>query len=281
MMKHDFKAPDPSIANDERDAWALAFAEIAMIAGEAILAIEKTMGVAGTKTDGSPVTEADQAAETIILDQLKKYAPWLPVVAEESHSAGHRIAPSHCFALVDPLDGTKEFIRRSGEYTVNIALVCNHRPVAGAIYAPALGEIWWGGMTGFYAKGKDPACLTKAVPIHCRTAPDQIDVLASRSHHSTMLDEFLKNHSVANCTFSGSSLKFCRIAEGKADLYPRFRPTMEWDTAAGHAILCASGGNLTHIDGSDFLYGLPETTWENPPFIAFGDPRLCPVNKNH
>ena len=278
-MQTDFRSLDPAVPDHERDTWALAFARIAFAAGNAILRIEKTMGTATTKTDGSPVTEADEAAEKIILEQLNALAPWLPVAAEESHAAGHRITQSHCFALVDPLDGTKEFLRGNGEYTVNIALIRDHHPVAGAIYAPALGEIWWGGLTAFYAKGSHEDCLAHAIPVHCRTAPEKIDVLASRSHHSSMLDDFLKDYAVGHCSFSGSSLKFCRIAEGKADLYPRFRPTMEWDTAAGHAILLASGGNLTHLNGDAFLYGLADTTWENPPFLAYGDARLRPQTK--
>ena len=278
-MQTDWRPLDPTVPDHERDQWALAFARIAIAAGNAILRVEKTMAKALTKTDGSPVTEADEAAEAIILEQLNHLAPWLPVAAEESHAAGHRITQSPCFALVDPLDGTKEFLRGNGEYSVNIALIRNHQPVAGAIYAPALGEIWWGGLSASCAQGNSEDCLAHAVPIHCRPAPDTIDVLASRSHHSNMLDDFLKDYAVGHCSFSGSSLKFCRIAEGKADLYPRFRPTMEWDTAAGHAILLASGGNLTHLNGDEFLYGLPETTWENPPFIAFGDQHLRPQKK--
>ena len=278
-MQTDFRSLDPAVPDHERDTWALAFARIAFAAGNAILRIEKTMGTATTKTDGSPVTEADEAAEKIILEQLNALAPWLPVAADDSHAAGHRITQSHCFALVDPLDGTKEFLRGNGEYTVNIALIRDHHPVAGAIYAPALGEIWWGGLTAFYAKGSHEDCLAHATHVHCRTAPEKIDVLASRSHHSSMLDDFLKDYAVGHCSFSGSSLKFCRIAEGKADLYPRFRPTMEWDTAAGHAILLASGGNLTHLNGDTFLYGLADTTWENPPFLAYGDARLRPQTK--
>lgn len=270
---------DPSVPDHERDRWALAFAQIAFEAGQAILAVEKTMGSAATKTDGSPVTEADEAAEKIILARLQALSPWLPVAAEESHAAGHRISQSRCFALVDPLDGTKEFIRRNGEYSVNIALIRAHRPVAGAIYAPASGDLWWGGVNAFHIKASVNTDLAQGRPIRCRTAPDSIDVLASRSHHAAVLDDFLKAYRVNQCRYSGSSLKFCAIAEGKADLYPRFRPTMEWDTAAGHAILLASGGDLTHINGQDFLYGLPDTSWENPPFVAFGDPRLRPVTQ--
>ena len=237
------------------------------------------MGNARTKTDGSPVTEADQAAETIILEALQHLAPWLPVAAEESHAAGHRIIQSPCFALVDPLDGTKEFIRRNGEYSVNIALIRNHQPVAGAIYAPATGDLWWGGVTAYHSRATDTLPMRPETVLHCRPAADTLDVVASRSHHSEDLDQFLQNYPIATCTYSGSSLKFCKIAEGKADLYPRLRPTMEWDTAAGHALLRASGGDLTHLDGREFLYGLPETSWVNPPFIAFGDPRLRPIPK--
>lgn len=279
-MQNKLTPFDPTVPDHERDRWALAFAQIAWQAGQAILAVEKTMGSASTKTDGSPVTEADQAAETIILEQLQRLAPWLPVAAEESHASGHRIAQSPCFALVDPLDGTKEFIRRNGEYSVNIALIRNHHPVAGAIYAPASGDLWWGGLSAYHAKATSSGCPEQGMRLQCRLAPEKIEVVASRSHHSSALDDFLKAYQVGQCSYSGSSLKFCTIAEGKADLYPRFLPTMEWDTAAGHALLLASGGNLTHLNGDEFLYGLPDTDWQNPPFIAFGDPRLRPVTKN-
>ena len=280
-MHSPFSKPVSSIPEHARDAWALAFAQIAVRAGQAILAIEKTMAGAATKTDGSPVTEADHAAEAIILTELNTLAAWLPVVAEESHASGHRIAQSPCFALVDPLDGTKEFIRRSGEYSVNIALIDQHRPIAGAIYAPARDELWWGGTHAYYqaqasTQPHSTAAPPSSVRLKCRPAPERIEVVASRSHHSDRLDTFLKDYAVAACRYSGSSLKFCAIAAGQADLYPRFKPTMEWDTAAGHAILRASGGDLTHLDGEPFLYGAAQTTWENPPFVAFGDPKLRP-----
>ena len=148
-MQPDWRPLDPTVPDHERDQWALAFARIAIAAGNAILRVEKTMAKALTKTDGSPVTEADEAAEAIILEQLNRLAPWLPVAAEESHAAGHRITQSPCFALVDPLDGTKEFLRGNGEYSVNIALIrhkrqirvpfynyCTRKPIFIAIFAP-------------------------------------------------------------------------------------------------------------------------------------------------
>lgn len=278
MMNHlPLRDLDPALPDTQRDAWAFGLASIAVAAGQAILDIEATRPASTTKADGSPVTLADQAAEDLILIHLSQAVPWLPVIAEEQAAQGATPEAGRIFALVDPLDGTKEFISGNGEYTVNIALVRDHQPVVGVIHAPALGAIWLGGKTAYAGDIRhglfDPATLR---PIHCRTAPEQITVVSSRSHPSAQTEAFLQVHAIAARSQAGSSLKFCTIAEGKADLYPRFGPTMEWDTAAGHAILQAAGGGLCQPSGDGFLYGKMGNNWRNGHFIAYGDPRLRP-----
>lgn len=273
---------DPKLSDDQRNDWAIGLAAIAIKAARAILAIEQNMPIHSIKTDGSPVTVADQAAEDIILGELAQEVPWLSVIAEEQAAAGVNVSADRIFALVDPLDGTKEFLSRNGEYSVNIALIRDGKPVAGVIVAPALGKIWLGGQNAFAAdlvtsggaiSELDPDQLR---PIHCRNAPEAITVVSSRSHPSEETERFLDAYRIGEQSVAGSSLKFCAIAEGRADLYPRFGPTMEWDTAAGHAILVAAGGNLCQPSGADFLYGKKGSSWRNGHFIAYGDPRLHP-----
>jgi 3'(2'), 5'-bisphosphate nucleotidase len=219
------------------------------------------------KADASPVTAADEAAEAVILARLAELTPDIPAVAEETVAAGH--APEvdgGPFWLVDPLDGTKEFLSRNGEFTVNIALVQAREPVLGVVLAPARGQAWWG------ARGKGSTVRDahgNAHPIAARKAPPAgLVAIASRSHRDPETQAFLDQAGVAECISAGSSLKFCLVAEGKADLYPRFGRTMEWDTAAGHAVLAAAGGRVTTRDGAPFLYRKPG--FENPPFIARG-----------
>ena len=273
----DLSSLDPALPDHQRDAWAFGLAELAVSAGQLILEIEKTHPGSTSKADGSPVTLADQASETLIVGELAKRVPWLTVIAEEQAAAGLNGAAGRIFALVDPLDGTKEFISRNGEYTVNIALIRDHQPVVGVIYAPATGKIWLGGRTAWHGSLPAGLFVPEALqPILCRTAPEGLTVVSSRSHPSPEAENFLQAYAVADRSVAGSSLKFCTIAEGRADLYPRFSPTMEWDTAAGHAILMAAGGGLCQPDGSDFCYGLKQHSWLNGPFIAYGDARLRP-----
>jgi 3'(2'), 5'-bisphosphate nucleotidase len=219
------------------------------------------------KADASPVTAADEAAEAVILARLAKLTPEIPVVAEETVAAGHVPAiDDGPFWLVDPLDGTKEFLSKNGEFTVNIALIKGREPVLGVVLAPARGQAWWG------ARGKGAAARDadgRARPISVRSAPaDGLVAIASRSHRDAETEAFLDQAGVGTCISAGSSLKFCLVAEGKADLYPRFGRTMEWDVAAGHAVLAAAGGRVTTRDGAPFLYRKPG--FENPPFIARG-----------
>jgi 3'(2'), 5'-bisphosphate nucleotidase len=222
---------------------------------------------AAAKADGSPVTAADQAAEDVILPQLRALTPSIPVVSEEEASKG--LSPSVTgarFWLVDPLDGTREFLKGNGEFTVNIALIENGAPVLGIVVAPALNETYAGAAPG-------SATLTDAVgerAIHVRPVPDEgLTVMGSRSHgDSAAMDAFLAGRRVAQFRAAGSSLKLCLIARGEADLYPRLGTTMEWDIAAGHAVLNAAGGRVTLLDGGAFTYGKPD--YRNPHFVALG-----------
>jgi len=218
------------------------------------------------KADASPVTVADEAAEALILEGLAELTPEIPVVAEETVAAGHvpELGDGR-FWLVDPLDGTKEFLSRNGEFTVNIALIEGQEPVLGVVFAPALGKVWWG------ARGAG-AVLRDAAgerPIAARPRPQSgIVAIASRSHSDPQTEAFLDEMGVAERISAGSSLKFCLVAEGRADVYPRFGPTMEWDTAAGHAVLAVAGGQVTTRDGAPFTYRKPG--FRNPEFIARG-----------
>ena len=222
-----------------------------------------------TKDDASPVTVADEAAEAFILQALETLTPEIPVVAEEAMAAGSRPDISGgLFWLVDPLDGTKEFLARNGEFTVNIALIQDGEPVAGVVHAPAKAMTWAGAGAGSatYSEADQPP-----IGIAVRGPPgDGLVVVASRRHGATEeLDRFLADYHVAEQMEAGSSLKFCLVASGEADLYPRFGRTMEWDTAAGHAVLLAAGGSVTRADdGSPLRYGKPG--FENPHFIARG-----------
>jgi 3'(2'), 5'-bisphosphate nucleotidase len=219
------------------------------------------------KADASPVTAADEAAEAVILARLAELTPEVPVVAEERVAAGHvPDVDAGVFWLVDPLDGTKEFVNRKGEFTVNIALIEGREPILGVVLAPALRQAWWGAR-GKGAKARDAAGHTHKIA--ARKAPaGGLVAIASRSHRDADTQAFLDQAGITECISAGSSLKFCLVAEGKADLYPRFGRTMEWDTAAGHAVLSAAGGRVTTRDGAPFLYRKPG--FENPPFIARG-----------
>ncbi len=224
------------------------------------------------KADSSPVTDADEAAEAFILEALAKLTPDVPVVSEEAASAGHLPDVSGGrFWLVDPLDGTREFLSHNGEFTVNIALVESGRPVAGVVHAPALAMTWLGAQPD---EGRAIARFSETdnetMEINARALPDEgATVIASRRHGSgDQIDEFLAGYTVKDRITAGSSLKFCLVANGRADLYPRFGRTMEWDTAAGHAVLLAAGGRVETVDGASLSYGKPG--FENPHFIAYG-----------
>ncbi len=246
--------------------------KLAQIAGKVIMDVYATDFAAHAKTDASPVTEADERAEAIILKGLAQSFPDIPVIAEESVAAGRIPEISTQFFLVDPLDGTKEFISRNGEFTVNIALIQNGVVSSGVVYAPAINTLYWGEMD--YGSAKATITPEQTLPstwekITVRVLPQAgATVLASRSHRDAATDAYLATVKVAELIGAGSSLKFCTIASGKADLYPRFGRTMEWDTAAGHAVLAAAGGTVIGADGQPFLYGKKTRGFDNPAFIA-------------
>lgn len=220
------------------------------------------------KDDKSPVTDADHAAEAVILAGLRKLTPGTVIIAEEEMAAGRvPTLDGGPFWLVDPLDGTKEFIKRNGEFTVNIALIEGGRPTLGIVLAPATETLWRGarGLGADRREGKGAF-----TPMRTRTPPPEgLTACASRSHGTyNDLDIWFRNNNltVVERVQAGSSLKFCLIAEGKADLYPRFGPTMEWDTGAAQGVLEAAGGEVVTTDGQPLLYGKPR--FANPHFIA-------------
>ena len=240
---------------------------IALDAGEAITEVYNSDFQVDSKDDRSPVTEADRRAEDLITARIKAdIGEMYPIVGEEAFADGH--APNvedTPFWLVDPLDGTKEFISRNGEFTVNIALIEAGRPVLGVVHAPAINQTYMGSPHGAFADldGTGPK------PIRCRRWPSNgLTALVSRSHKSPETEEFLKDYTIKKEVSSGSSLKFCVVARGMADIYPRLGRTMEWDTAAGHAVLRAAGGSVTDLNGRELTYGKPG--FENPHFIAKG-----------
>ncbi|MBC9178681.1 3'(2'),5'-bisphosphate nucleotidase CysQ [Pseudoroseomonas ludipueritiae] len=250
------------------DADLLALAtRLARSAAEAILSVRAAGFAVEQKTDMSPVTAADRLAEGIILEGLRAATPDIPVVAEEECSAGAIPRVGGRFWSVDPLDGTREFAAGREEFTVNIGLVVEGRPHLGAVALPAFGEVF----TGIVGQGAWKLDAGGQRPIAARRAPEEgITVFASRHYAGDpRLAEFLKGRRVAKVHEIGSAVKFCRLAEGLGDLYPRFGRTMEWDTAAPEAVLVAAGGRCTAMDGiTPLAYGKPG--WENPPFLCQG-----------
>ena len=246
--------------------WLEAAITAAYVAGEAVMAIYAGPIEVQTKGDHSPVTLADAQAEAIILSHLHRLEPQLPVVAEEAVAANGCPTVGRSFWLVDPLDGTREFINRNGEFTVNIALVSDGVPVLGVVYAPAMGLMY----AGAHGYGAWRIEADQRLPLACRPVPDAgLTVVASRSHgDAAALDAFLAGRKVAEVVNSGSSLKLCLLACGQADLYPRLGRTMEWDIAAGHAVLLAAGGDVLTLDGLPMRYG--KAGFENPHFVAGG-----------
>lgn len=244
--------------------------EISIQAGAVILDIYRSDFEIREKSDASPVTEADEAAERLIIPALRQLAPGIPVIAEEAAAAGKLdTLVGDYFWLVDPLDGTKEFVARRDEFTVNIALIERGRPIMGVVHAPALGRTYYGADPGSAMAeidGKAPHS------IRVRSIPrDGATVVSSRSHgNEEKLNELTGKIKIAGHRTAGSSLKFCLVATGEADIYPRYGPTCEWDTAAGHAVLNAAGGSVKLLDGGDFLYGKSDIKYLNPQFIARG-----------
>lgn len=244
--------------------WTTELARIARAAGAIVMQVYATDFDVQGKSDQSPVTQADLLAEAVILPALARLDPTIPIVAEEAVAAGKAPVVGGRFWLVDPLDGTREFVSRNGEFTVNIALIDDGVPVLGVVFAPAL-ERLFAGAAGHGAWVEDGQGRRA---IHCRAVPAQgLTVVASRSHGDDQaLAAFLVGRKVASVVQAGSSLKLCLLAAGEADLYPRLGRTMEWDIAAGHAVLLAAGGALRGLDGQALRYGKPG--FENPHFVA-------------
>ncbi len=240
-------------------------AEAAREAGDAILTIVRRGFEIEAKSDRSPVTEADRAAELIILAALARAAPGIPVIAEEEVAAGRIPAHEDRFFLVDPLDGTKEFVRGGDDYTVNIGLIEGRTPTLGVVYAPATGRLHAGGVGqgAWLDEGKGRR------PIRTRARGSELTAVASKSHFTQSTADYLAAAAGLCAHVSiGSSLKFCIVAEGRADIYPRLSPTSEWDTAAGHAVLLAAGGRVDAPNGTPLAYG--KRAFLNRAFVATG-----------
>ncbi|MFK0683735.1 3'(2'),5'-bisphosphate nucleotidase CysQ [Ochrobactrum sp. BD67] len=263
-------------ADPSGEAMLAVLQEAALEAGRVIMKHYANGCAVHSKKDSSPVTEADRDAEAIILSALASVAPDIPVVAEEEVAAGRLPAQlGRRFLLVDPLDGTREFLLRNGDFTVNIGLIEDGAPVLGLVYAPVRNRMFIGTgngaeeitTTGDHAIGSRRGI---AVRVH---GPERLAV-CSRSHNNPETKKFLTDNRISDCVSVGSSLKFCLIASGEADIYPRFGPTMEWDTAAGDAVLRAAGGLTTTFDGIPLSYGQRASEgvagFANPNFVAFG-----------
>lgn len=275
--------------DQEIHALARDLTDTALRAGAATLRCFRTSeATARPKSDGSPVTVADERAEVIVVKDLERLYPGVPVIAEEAASCGAQLRAGHRFFLVDALDGTREFASGSREFTVNIAMIEHGLPVFGLIYAPAIGEIYatlahnQAAMALVFDVAYNQASFDTLQwrPISCRAPPEEgVTVVTSKSHCSPDTDDWLAGlpMRVTQRTPMGSSFKFCLIASGHADLYPRHGPTMEWDIAAGHAILCSAGGSLTTLDGKKFPYGKTSSGCRNDGFVAYAsaDLRSC------
>jgi 3'(2'), 5'-bisphosphate nucleotidase len=226
----------------------------ARVAGAEILKLVETGFEVETKSDQSPVTICDRAAEQVILEFIRQAAPGIPVIAEEEVSAGRIPAHDNIYFLVDPLDGTKEFVRGGDDYTVNIGLIVEGVPKLGVVYRPPTDTLW----AGLVGVGAFMEADGERRPIHCRPLGTHRAAVASKSHFNQQTADYLAEAiGLSEHVSVGSSLKFCILAEGCADIYPRLSPTSEWDTAAGHAVLLAAGGRVDGLDGGPLQYGKP------------------------
>jgi 3'(2'), 5'-bisphosphate nucleotidase len=250
-------------------AWIEPVARLAREAGALILQVYARDFAVRGKADASPVTEADEIAEACIVAGLHALAPAVPVVAEEAAARGEAPAPGARFWLVDPLDGTREFVSRNGEFTVNIALVEDGLPVLGVVHVPVQDTLY-AGVVGRGAWVEEEGEGGRRSPLVCQPAPPEgLRLACSRSHgDEPALQAWLAGRPVASRVAAGSSLKFGLLARGRADVYPRLGRTMEWDTAAGHAVLRAAGGEVRDLRGAVLRYGKPG--FENPHFVAWG-----------
>jgi 3'(2'), 5'-bisphosphate nucleotidase len=258
-----------------RDLTALAEALMPIVtrAGAAIMQVYNLAFTVQHKDDDSPLTLADLDSQRVIIEGLTKVTPDIPILSEESAQAPWEERKTWGeLWVVDPLDGTREFVKRNGEFTVNIALVREHEPVLGVVAAPALGLLYWGASgVGAFSHHRGAA----QVPIKVSPPQSPLRVVGSRSHASAETAGYLAKLRPHTMTGIGSSLKFCLVAEGKADLYPRFGPTSEWDTAAGQALLEAAGGHVTRLDGHRLRYNCRASVI-NGDFLAFSHPSVLP-----
>lgn len=263
-----------AVASEDEAVLAL-FERLALSAGCKIMGVFHAGCAIASKADASPVTEADRASETIILEGLRRAFPQIPCVAEEEAAEG--ILPENlgtAFFLVDPLDGTREFVNRNPDFTVNIALVRNGLPEIGVVYAPC-SRRFFSGRPGraelLELSEADEIIRRRAIKV--RPGADPLTIVASRSHRTPETETFIRQFAAAEIVSVGSSLKFCLLAAGEADIYPRFGRTMEWDTAAGDAVLRAAGGTTSTLDGRPLAYGKTnqqDADFANPYFIARG-----------
>ena len=272
---NEASSPGRLIGRDAAAALIDPLTDLVIRAGAAIMAVNRGAMRIDGKDDGSPVTEADLAADRIIGEGLAQLIPAVPAISEERvHLAKPPFDGS--FFLIDPLDGTKEFVAGRGEFTVNIALVSNGTPLLGIIGAPALGLIW----RGLVGRGAErlaigDGAIAGAEPIHTRRLPPRGApwiAAVSRSHGDARTEAFIDARPGAVRLKLGSAVKLGRVAEGAADIYPRLAPTCEWDIAAGHAVVTAAGGKITDAKGADVPFGRGRTDFIVPEFIAWGDP---------
>ncbi len=255
---------------------AIALETLARRAGAAILQVKREGIHAESKSDGSPVTDADLAANAVILEGLCSLLPDVPVITEEGEDSLRVLADPDCdFLLIDPLDGTREFVSSDPDYTVNIAYIRGRRPVLGVVHMPETGLSWVGDSRSAQKAAWQIDVTGAWKPIQTRHASEVLDILASRSHLDPATEAFLEKFPTSKLVRRGSSLKFCLIAAGEGDLYPRFGPTMEWDTAAGDGVLTAAGGTMLDLNGQAFFYGKIQEDCRNCGFMAMGDPLLA------
>lgn len=243
-------------------------------AGETVMEVYESDFEVYGKADQSPVTEADRRGEAIIEKALAELAPEIPIVGEEAKSEGKCPDISGgTFWLVDPLDGTKEFIKKGTDFTVNIGLIRDGAPIMGLVFAPAMNRLYWGIVgEGAWAADVVDGRIENETRIACRSAnPENLVIVASKSHRSPELEAWLSHFPRAENVSIGSSLKLCLLATGDADLYPRLGPTCEWDTAAAHAVLLAAGGHVEIADGSPLTYAKDLKTFLNPWFLCRAD----------
>lgn len=275
--------PAPQSADADREELAKLFAQLVVAAGALAMEVLARPEIESQlKNDKSPVSEADERIEEYLWKELARALPGVPIIAEEAAARGETMAHGDAFLLIDPIDGTREFLARSPDFTVNLGLVRMDAPLVGAVFAPVQGRVWFAGAHGFAADAAPGAALPPSQDwrvLRTRARPEQgLTALVSKSHLDEETKAFLARTPVAERVGMGSSVKFCIVAEGSADVYPRFGRTMEWDTAAGDAVLRAAGGVTLDVSGAPLRYGKSAENYANGSFIAWGDPRAATLS---